>query len=127
MNPKTGKKRAATRNQYIQQAHFPSPGSTFASPTSLAVRRHAPEPKLQLEEADGGGTITELTVLITRDAAAYHVIAARLSTGEWSKMDSAKRKRVEGECRWLGMEALADEMADLRGKSMVLRGVAGYI
>jgi hypothetical protein len=91
------------------------------------VRRHAPEPRVQIEEADGGGALTELTVLITRDASVYHLIAGRLATDEWTRMDSVKRKRVEEECRWLGMSGLAEEMAELRGQSMVLRGGSGYI
>lgn len=128
INPKTGKKRAATRNQYIQQAQFPSPSSPFTHHTApLAIRRQVAQPSIEVQEADGGGVITELTVLITRDAAVYHLIAARLSTGDWVKMDSSKKKRVEEECAWLGMGGLAGEMAELLGRSMVLRGGSGYI
>lgn len=55
------------------------------------------------------GVVTELTVLLPRDAGAWHAIASRLCSGNWPLLDG-KRKRVEAECRWAGMTGLAEEL-----------------
>lgn len=55
------------------------------------------------------GVVTELTVLLQRDASAWHAIASRLCSGQWPLLDG-RRKRVETECRWAGMAALAQEL-----------------
>lgn len=117
---RTGKKRATTRNQYTQLYQYPSPLSPL---TSLGARRNAP--KLELEEADGGGRITTCIVLLTRDASCYHLLACRLATGSWPKMDSARRRRLEEEVRWLDMVGLLHEVGGMKDK--VKRGGDGYI
>lgn len=55
------------------------------------------------------GVVTELTVLIQRDASAWHAIASRLCSGQWPLLDG-RRKRVEAECKWAGMAGLAQEL-----------------
>jgi hypothetical protein len=70
-------------------------------------------------------------ILLSRDAAPYHLIAARLLGGLWPKMEAVRRKRVEDELRWAGMEGLIKELAGRGGKegrrSGVTRGGQGYI
>lgn len=55
------------------------------------------------------GVVTELTVLLQRDASAWHAIASRLCSGTWPLLDG-RRKRVEAECKWAGMAGLAQEL-----------------
>ncbi|ORY33099.1 hypothetical protein BCR39DRAFT_521237 [Naematelia encephala] len=132
--PGTSKKRAQTRNQYTQHLlpHFPSPGSSFTPPahanSTLSLRRNAPKLSLDPKVIDGGGLITELRILLYRDAGAWHAIAGRLATGHWSGMEG-RRRRVEDEAKWAGMSGLVDELAGVEGrkKSLVLRGGEGYI
>lgn len=123
----TTKKRAATRNQYTQLVQYPSPLSPYTSRPSVATRRHAPVLRIEAEKVNGGGTITELKVLLTRDAAVYHLIAARLATGGWIKVESTRRKRLEDELRWLGMTGLEAELDAVKLKSAVWKGGEGYI
>ena len=104
-SPGPTRKRAATRNQYTQLAQYPSPSSPYTPALALSTRRKAPQLKVQAEETDGAGSITELKVLLTRDAAVYHLIAARMATGAWVKV-GARRKRLQDELRWLGMTEL---------------------
>jgi hypothetical protein len=116
-------KRAATRNQYTQQkaALYPSISSGFVN---LSSRRNVQPLTI---EANGGGVIVEMKLLLMRDAGLFHLLVARLVEGIWSNIDG-RRKRMEEECRWLGMEGLVVELQRLkRGKSMVLKGGTGYI
>jgi hypothetical protein len=53
--------------------------------------------------------VTELTVLLQRDASAWHAIASRLCSGHWPLLDG-RRKRVETECKWAGMAGLVQEL-----------------
>lgn len=71
----------------------------------LAIRR----PRSNTCPGPVKGTLTELTVLLQRDAAAWHVIASRLCSGSWPEM-AGRRRRVEDECRWAGMEPLLSEL-----------------
>jgi hypothetical protein len=122
------KKRAVTRNQYAQLNQYPSPLSPLRSNSlSVGARRNAPGAALKVEEADGGGRIITLVVLLHRDASAYHTLAARWGTGAWPKMECAKRRRVEDELRWLGMDEMVDEVEGVKQRSMVLRGGGGYV
>ena len=125
----SGRKRAVTRNQYAQQEHFPSPSSPFSarSTAPLRLRRHAPALTVNPIEQDGGGVITELKVLLLRDASAYQYIVARLINGLFPRLEG-KRRKVEEECLWLGMKSLAEEAeAQKRERTMVSKGGAGYI
>lgn len=83
---------------------------------------------MEPREVYGGGTITELKILLCRDAAVYGPIIHRLIRGVFPLME-CRRRRVEEELVWLGMEGLSEEIAvRARGrKSMVLRGGEGYI
>ena len=121
------RKRAATRNQYTQLVQYPSPLSPYVSKLSVAARRQAPALKVKAEDVDGGGIFTELRVLLARDAAVYHLIAARLATGTWVKVDSINRKRLEEELRWLGTSGLEVELDAGKLKNAVLKGGEGYI
>jgi hypothetical protein len=71
----------------------------------------------------GNDTLTELWILLQRDAAAWHTIAARLCSGSWPEM-AGRRRRVENECRWAGMESLLDELAAMPSS---LRGRGGFL
>ena len=123
-------KRAVKRNQYTQLTKFPSPSSSYTLQTNLPLNtlsiqsRRAYAPRSPLKLAKPKGTITEVTVLLLRDAALYHAIAQRLINGRFGPLDGRRRK-VEEECEWLGMRKLAEEL--VRGKSMVLHGGEGYI
>lgn len=121
------KKRAATRNQYTKLLPYPSPLSPYTHTAALGARRRAPPLQVTTEEVDGGGRVTTYTVLLSRDAGVYHAIAARLSMGDWGRMDGVKRKKVEEECGWLGMEQLRGEVVGLKQKSSVIRGGEGYV
>ncbi|EIW66045.1 hypothetical protein TREMEDRAFT_65889 [Tremella mesenterica DSM 1558] len=117
-------RRAAFRNQYTQQAKFPSPSSsyTLTLPGSIQQRRiQAPRDPLRLQGPLG--TIIELRILLLRDASCYHAIAHRLLVGRFPPLGE-KRRRVEEECDWLGMK-LGEELS--RGKSMVFKGGNGFI
>ena len=123
------KKRARTRNQYIQQTLYPSPSSPFTPHTTepLNIRRRAPSLSLKPTEADGGGMITELKILLLRDAGNYGFIVHRLLFGSFPAVEG-RRRAVEEECGWLGMEGLRGEIGGVRRrKSMVHRGGEGYI
>lgn len=124
------KTRARTRNQYTQQLLYPSPSSPFVTgPTEpLQIRRRVASLHLGPREVESGGAITELKILLLRDAAVYGPIAHRLIYGMFPPMEG-KRRKAEEECIWLGMEGLAEETAArLKGqKSMVLKGGEGYI
>ena len=126
--PVIAKKRAAKRNQYTQQDYFPSPASPLAPRTiSLAARRKTKPLRVDVSEQCGGGTITQLKVLIPRNASIYHVIAARLLTGSFPSIEG-KRRELEEECKWLGMDGLLGEIwGGKRQKSLVLQGGGGYI
>jgi hypothetical protein len=131
--PSTNKPRAQTRNQYAQQDKFPSPSSPYTArshtlPLVMPRRQNAhaltistapvPEPCPK----DGGGVITELKILLLRDAMPYHLIAQRLIAGKSASTglafggDEARKMRVGEEARWLGMVRLADELSDGRGR-----------
>lgn len=123
-------KRAVRRNQYTQLTKFPSPSSSYTLQSNLPLNapsiqsRRAFAPRFPLKLAKPKGTVTEVTVLLLRDAVLYHAIAQRLINGRFGPLDG-KRRKVEEECEWLGMRKLADEL--VRGKSMVLHGGDGYI
>jgi len=130
-DPQT-RKRAQTRNQYTQRLKFPSPSSPLIPrPTEpLSIRRKAPPLKLELTEAEGGGTITELRILLLRDAAVYGPIVHRLIHGTFPAMAMQGRKKgVEVECIWLGMESFVEELSGAvrKKESLVLKGGEGYI
>jgi hypothetical protein len=89
--------------------------------------------------------ITELKILLLRDAMPYHLIAQRLIAGKSASTglafggDEARKMRVGEEARWLGMVRLADELSDgpraapvpvpslKHKKSGVITGGQGYI
>lgn len=131
------RKRATTRNQYTQKEQYPSPSSTFTSPTlnrartlPLNVRRKKVQLSLDPVEVDGGGVITEVKVLLSRDAGVYQYITARLLSGKLPRnLVGSKRREVREECRWLGMGVLEEELElpAPREKSMVFKGGRGYI
>ncbi|ORX39204.1 hypothetical protein BD324DRAFT_618837 [Kockovaella imperatae] len=122
-----GEKKRAVKNQYTQLDPYPSPSSALLSPqTSLGARRKGQNLKIEAKLLDGGGTITQLTVLLMRDANVYHLLVARLVGGTFEASDE-QREALEVECRWLGMIGLADEIGWRRERSMVRRGGEGYI
>ena len=69
-----------------------------------------------------------MKILLLRDAAVYGSIVHRLLNGSFPPV-GGKRRRVEEECLWLGMEGLREELgARPKGrKSMVLKGGEGFI
>ena len=125
-----GVKRAHTRNQYVQQYLYPSPSSPLVPReiVPLIIRRKVAPLRLEPTEVEGGGTITELKILLLRDAGVYGPIVHRLIHGTFPNLEG-RRRRVEEECMWLGIEGMSKE---IHGKSkarqsMVLRGGEGYI
>ena len=82
-------------------------------------------PETDEDEVQGG--VTEIRVLLLRDAGPYHHIAHRLLSGAWA-CDHKMLKQVREELRWLGMNGLGVEVDLLRGeRSAVRRGGEGYI
>ncbi|GMK55872.1 hypothetical protein CspeluHIS016_0209280 [Cutaneotrichosporon spelunceum] len=55
------------------------------------------------------GLVQEVTVLLQREAGAWHAIASRLCSGAWPCLDG-RRRRVADECKWAGMEGLVAEL-----------------
>lgn len=149
--PSTNKPRAQTRNQYAQQDKFPSPSSPFTARShtlSLVLPFKQNVHALTISTAavpvpcpkEGGGTITELKILLLRDAMPHHLIAQRLIAGNYATAgldgDEYRKRKVMIEARWLGMNRLADELSVLpqkpvptlkHKKSGVITGGQGYI
>lgn len=155
--PSSNKPRAQKRNQYAQQDKFPSPSSPYTArshtlPLMLAPavprnNRHT----LKISTINDVkpvpiqyGTLTEIEILLLRDAAPYHIIAQRLIAGSFvntslsSSRDPLIHRKVEEELRWLGMSRLADELGESQQrlaqgptlkhkKSGVITGGRGYI
>ncbi|BEI92673.1 uncharacterized protein CcaverHIS019_0503010 [Cutaneotrichosporon cavernicola] len=63
------------------------------------------------------GVVQEVTILLQREAGAWHAIASRLCSGSWPSLDG-RRRRVETECKWAGMDNL---VAELRAPAAGLR------
>lgn len=55
------------------------------------------------------GVVQEVTLLLQREAGAWHAIASRLCSGSWPCLDG-RRRRVEDECKWAGMDSLVTEL-----------------
>jgi hypothetical protein len=150
--PSTNKPRAQTRNQYAQQDKFPSPSSPFTArshtlPLVLPFKQNVHALTISTSAVpipcpkEGGGIITELKILLLRDAMPYHLIAQRLIAGNFASAcflneDESRKRKVMDEARWLGMNRLADELSDLpqkpvptlkHKKSGVITGGQGYI
>lgn len=102
-------------------------------PAALAQAKAAAEARVQAQQARVGrprastcpvpaaGVVTELTILLQREAGAWHAIASRLCSGSWPCLDG-RRRRVEDECKWAGMDAL---VAELRAPAPIVRPAAG--
>ncbi|WOO84890.1 uncharacterized protein LOC62_06G008401 [Vanrija pseudolonga] len=90
------------------------PAMSLLPPLSAipAVLAHARRPRSMTCPGPAVGMITELTVLLQRDAGAWHAIASRLCSGSWPSLEG-KRRRVEDECRWAGMDPLLAELASI--------------
>ncbi|KAK4683516.1 hypothetical protein P7C73_g6733, partial [Tremellales sp. Uapishka_1] len=107
-------KRAQTRNQYTQLA--------LKSTPPLRIRKSNPNPTPATR-----GWITEMRILLLRDAVPYHLLAERLISGHWGKVEGRKR-RIEEELKWLGGQlTFGQELKKDRGRSMVFKGGEGYI
>jgi hypothetical protein len=163
--PSSNKPRAQKRNQYAQQDKFPSPSSPYTARSQLLPLLLAPappknhvhslkisttptrppvpalEPKNPARQA---ATLTEIRILLLRDAVPYHLVTQRLIAGSFvntrlaTSEDTGLKKKVEEECRWLGMTRLAEELGEnqqriVQGlglkhkKSGVITGGHGYI
>ncbi|KAL7421126.1 hypothetical protein Q5752_004011 [Cryptotrichosporon argae] len=91
--------RAATRNQYASAVRYPTPSGALAPPQPpLSARRGAPVAPIHVR---GPGTLTEITVLVPRDAGVWHAIASRVATGSWS---GDARARALDDLRWAGID-----------------------
>jgi hypothetical protein len=98
-------------------------------PAALAQAKAAAEAKQAAEKQRTGrrrastcpssatGVVQEVTLLLQREAGAWHAIASRLCSGSWPCLDG-RRRRVEDECKWAGMDGL---VAELHAPAAVLR------
>lgn len=100
------------RRQASPASPWPSSASSVSRQSSQRSRTYARAPQRKRASTcpSASGVATELTVLLQRDAASWHAIASRLCSGAWPLLDG-RRKRVEAECAWAGMGALAHELA----------------
>lgn len=95
-------------------------GSTRPRAASAATSRSeaSTSASASVSDAESSGLLTEITVLLQRDASAWHAIASRLCAGQWPSLDG-KRRRVEEECRWAGMGGLLDELRSVKGSAYI--------
>ncbi|KLT46436.1 hypothetical protein CC85DRAFT_289743 [Cutaneotrichosporon oleaginosum] len=119
------------RRQYPPTAYpFPVLPPLADLPAALAQAKAAAEAKAQAAEKQRVGrrrastcpgttlgVVQEITLLLQREAGAWHAIASRLCSGSWPCLDG-RRRRVEDECKWAGMDGL---VAELRAPIGVLR------
>lgn len=117
------KHKARTRNQFVQQGIPARPALSASASSPALLDKAAAQAARATPHSTSGDAGGQIKILLMRDAVPYHLIANRLLRGSFPRMEG-KRRRVEDELRWLGMNGLA---AEVTRRSLVLKGGEGYI